>query len=307
MKLPQIFSGLMNRFTLVCGVVVVGLVLFFFLGVYNLWSQINQKREELAKEEKKLENKIKEFKALPVEKKPGQESIKKYEEYRQRLENDEKACLDYYKKADGYLEAWFSGLSLERDGLPSGGAFYTNYGTERDKLLKSLKEKNIQIGKSETAGNEAEILGFSEFKSEERGRFRLLQKRFWIQERIINAIIKSKVTRCEVIDFTKGKPSRVTDIPAREIIPVGVTVYLPYKDITQFIYHLTDVSQGGFFIVIKEVNISRVVEQLGEYPERKRPTPQPDLNQKGTWQPPPIAPPLVRLAILCEVLDFDIK
>lgn len=301
-----------SRFTIVCGLVIIGLFGFFLLGIIPLWWKINLKREELQKETENIKNLIKLIESKGGVLHSSEATLQKYNEYYQKLETDEKRCLEYYKKADEVMENWFTDLrgKLEADGLPSDGAFYTNYGTERESLIKLLKAQNIGIGRFGEVGKEAELLGFKEPDPKKRPEYQLLQKRFWIQQRIIKAISNSKVTRCESINFTppeaKNMPTQIQVLPGG-IIPVSITVYLHYKDIPHFIWQLTDVSQGGFLMEVKEINISRLIEELNEYPEIKRPEIPPEITQKDTWQPASIVPPLVKLFLLCGVYDFDIK
>lgn len=295
----------------------------FYFGVWNYYQMADEQRRLLADNEANIDKIMKK----PAEV-PSELWVRQANEYTEKLKTEIAACKDYYQQKDKPIEAWFSGLTLGQDGLPEQGDFKVRYVDEKDRLIKQLKDKKIRIGiigAEETEPAEEDKtplqrdaeLGFEEPTKQNLAG---LQKRFWMQKELVEVMLKSGVTNCEKMTFgpsggasaPKGPKGAVTVSTANRLtanlgsaIPFELKVAMHNKDIAGFIHNLLKISETGFLVTVKKIEVSRVAKELANYPEIKEPEQPVPLDKKEGYKTPEIAPPLVRLVLHGEALDFE--
>lgn len=142
---------------------------------------------------------------------PGDPDIEAWKGYQERLQKEYAEILKYYTDCDSQLERWFEGLPAE----PGRDAFMARYRDEAQAIEKKLQDKGVRIG-----------LEFDEERKEKaRGGFnweepslddwdkinqvpgdllkvlKILQKRFWLRQRVADVILEGNVKVSRVLDF----------------------------------------------------------------------------------------------------------
>ncbi len=121
-----------------------------------------------------------------------------------------KKITDFYASSDRHFERWFDGF----DGRDRG-TFMARYREEIQKLEDSLTAKKTEIGIPDPANPAIRRFGFNWEEplpdqwtqiltggaGEEARVLRELQKRFWVRQRVANALLKGDVKVTRVHDF----------------------------------------------------------------------------------------------------------
>ena len=140
-----------------------------------------------------------------------------------------KKITDFYAASDRHFERWFDGFNSP----PDRGTFMARYREEIQKLEGSLAEKKTEIGIPDPANPAVRRFGFNWEEplpdqwtqillggpGEEARVLRELQKRFWIRQRVANALLKDGVKVARVHDFrffrrlSQGLNNAAWDVP----------------------------------------------------------------------------------------------
>lgn len=292
---------------LVSGVIFVA---FFVIDINNRWNEIATLEDqlmgsaELPGRKEALEKYVNKGPDLP-----SRAWAKEYNDWVQLTEEENRKCVDYYRQADAKLEEWFPGLPL-KNGLPDEGDFDTRYGSQTSSFINLLKEKEITIGDvplRETSEmnytQESHTLGFEP----NLNNFKILQKRFWIQNKLKQAMVDSEVKQCVYIKFKKSKHGGIEKLPNNlgAYIYFKAHVYLSYDVLPKFVEHVLNPGPDNIFVTLKGIDITRIPEEISRNPEKESKTLY--ENEKGKWSPPPLEKPLVQLVLTGNVMDFEIK
>ncbi|MEK7449096.1 MAG: hypothetical protein AAB019_06390 [Planctomycetota bacterium] len=304
------------------GVILAG---FFMFDIYGRWGKISKLRTDLiggdpegtalseqsgdsVGQVQRLDRYIKRGHAVPTP-----DWLRQYADWKTKAQEEEKKCLDYYKQSDAKLEQWFTGLKIKAPAaLPDEGDFKTHYDAALKTQIDELKKHNLEI----TDMPEDKALGFEEPTP---ANFKILQKRYWLQEKLFQAMVHSGVRRCNKINFNK----KSSEIPAGlgVYIPFEIKVSLPGEAVAKFIYQILasgyesenqplQSSPGGtgqnIIMTIKSIELSRPADEVSNYPEKIEETRY--LDEKDNLTLPSLTGnPLVQLVINGSALDFDIK
>ena len=292
---------LKDRFLIGTGIVIIAMVLFFVFFIRSYWVKISDERELIGREKMTLDMIEKTRSNNPTDPK-----IRAFLDYKQKLEKEYQQCFAYYKEIDKTIEKWFDSVILDRAGNPTEDSFVPAYNNAKNKLInESLKDHNISVVKengeevTETANRE-EVLGF--VASTDKAQYKEIQKRFWIQKKLIDALISTgiEVRKCGQINIKKAlEPLKIPD-NLGIMIPFEITVYLPYKNVDRLFASIIGNSKGGPFLIIQHTKITRVSKQ-GE--QVKEVTVM--LSEKEQWKPMQDMP-LVKVFIAGSALDFEI-
>lgn len=289
----------------------------FYLGVWSNYESASGQRTGLEDKEKKMDLMMRN---------PGTASkrmVAVYKEYQDALGKETTNCQGYYKEKGALLTRWFSGISIEPNGLPKHGEFKARYIDEKNQLIRKLKDNKIRVAIIPEEGDAAKAedaqMGFEEPTPE---NLKNLQKRFWIQEMLVNAMTESDVLvlHCEKMTFAAvnappggaGKPppaqaARLIPGNLGTVVSFELNVNLHAGNAPVLIENILKRSKDGFLVEIKKVELSRIADELANYPEFKSPEKQPSIAEKESYKPPALKPPMVKLTIQGEALDFDIK
>jgi len=315
MKLSKITE---DKFTLAIVAGSVILAAFFVFGLWlGVWSEINSKKEGLQTEIKNLEKFLKNLKTVGTDK-PTQQRIEEIDNYKKSLDKAKQDIIKFYKRSNTRLEEWCDEMKkrLPNPGAtPDLGTFQAIYQDERDKLILVLtgdKEHSVDVPEDSSGGKTKEVLLGFETPSDPT-KFKMLQKRFWIQKHLFEAMVKSEVKRCDLLDFklsdVKPKPPTKIKSELGEIIGFRLIVRLTSREIAPLIESISATAENDFFVIINKVEINRLAEEFYQrrYYESLEPSPLPEEKERKTYRPPTIEPPLVKVEIIGGVLDFDEK
>jgi hypothetical protein len=301
-----------DPFWLVTVLLAVIFILFFCLDILPFWSSISTQQTELQKVGEKMDKIIKRGSKVPTE-----QWVKQVNDDKNRLADEKSRVLDFYRGVDKNLKAWFPALNCSPEKSPDPGAFISRYEVEFDKLVDLLKDKGIKVGTD--SGDQGNILDKVLDKGNpNKDNHRVLQKRFWLQKKLIEAMIDSNVLRCKKIGFIaptgvewRGGPEEKPRADGKLLgglatpIPVELQALLCMKDVPTLVYNLIKYSETSPLMTIKKIEVKRVLESI-----EKNSTEVIDQSametERGTWNPPAIELPIVQLTLTGEVLDFDI-
>ncbi len=138
------------------------------------------------------------------------QSAAQWNERKTQMLGSYKKITDFYAASDRHFERWFDGF----DGRDRG-TFMARYREEIQKLETLLTEKKTEIGIPDAANPAVKRFGFNWEEplpdqwtqiltggaGEEARVLRELQKRFWIRQRVANALLKPDVKVTRVHDF----------------------------------------------------------------------------------------------------------
>ncbi|MFA5795182.1 MAG: hypothetical protein WC980_09005 [Candidatus Brocadiia bacterium] len=305
LKIDTYKSGLLS------GGVIIAVILY--MGVWANYQQADEQREQLRQKGSKIDK--------LMTKQASTKDVERLRKYQEILDRESVVCKGYYKGKEGFSAKWFKGINIKPDGLPEPGDFKARYVDEKNQLIRKLKDNKITIGIKLEEGDQAKMeenqLGFEEPTAD---NLKNLQKKFWIHEMIINTMIESEILHCEKISFGvfasspagsgKGvQPPQLQKIPGDMgfIIPFEVMVNVHNKNAPIFIQNILNKSKNSFLILLRKIDISRVTEELANYPEIKIMEKAIPLSEKDTYKPPVSKTPPVKMVIQGEILDFDIK
>lgn len=301
-------------------VIAIAIVALFYAGVWDYYNEISALKAKLAQKEKDIDK---------LAKNPDTKSTRavvRIKEYQSALDTETNSCKGYYKTKGELLSRWFPGMAVKPDGIPEAGDFKAKYVDEKNGLIRALKERKIKIG-AITKGDEEPIsediqLGFSEPTAD---NIKMVQKQFWLQQMLVNAMIESDVVHCEKISFTIKNPAPgggaksgtspnnpfagMRKIPGDigTAIPFELHIRLANKNAPAFVYNILRNAKDSFLMDIRKIELVRVMDEITAYPEIKTPDKQPLGTEKESYKPPALAIPLIKLVIEGEALDFDIK
>lgn len=292
---------LKNRFLVISTIIIIAMVVFFIVFIKTYWDNIKTKRLLVKKEKTTLEMIEKTGTNNPTDPK-----IKAYLDYKQKLELEYQQCLAYYKEIDKAMEKWFDGIKMDQSGNPTEESFLTAYNNAKTKLIgESLNAQNIKVvpeTEEEVMDEDrkAEILGFT--VPTDKTQYKAIQKRFWIQKRLIEALSLNglEINKCGAIKVRKTAELVKTPDNLGVMIPFELTVYLPYKNIGRLFSSITETSKGGPFLIIEQTKITRASKQGEEIKEITVLT----QGQKQ-WEAPQDLP-LVKVFIVGSTIDFEI-
>lgn len=149
-------------------------------------------------------------KELTGEKIHASQSAVQWNERKTQMLASYKKITDFYAASDRHFERWFDGF----DGRDRG-TFMARYREEIQKLETSLAEKKTEVGIPDAANPALRRFGFNWEEplpnqwediikggaGEEQRVLRELQKRFWVRQRVANALLKGDVKVTRVHDF----------------------------------------------------------------------------------------------------------
>ncbi|MFH1227992.1 MAG: hypothetical protein V1701_08855 [Planctomycetota bacterium] len=295
---------------LIAGIITVAIL---YMGVWCYYQDANNQRGQLNQKGTKI-------KQMMV-KQASTKEVAQYRKYQEALDKETAACKGYYKEKEALLTRWFKGINIKADGLPEPGDFKTRYVDEKSQLIRKLRDNKITVGVKIEDGDQAKMLeaqlGFEEPTAD---NMKNLQKKFWIQEMLINTMIESDVLHCDKISFSAlalssaGSNKNVQPVQSQKIpgdlgsmTPFELTINVYNKNAPMVIQNIINKSKDNFLIWLKKVDISRIPEELVNYPEIKTLEKAIPLSEKDTYKPPVPKTPPVKMVIQGEILDFDIK
>ncbi|MFH0889179.1 MAG: hypothetical protein V1871_08235 [Planctomycetota bacterium] len=241
---------------------------------------------------------------------PSQLWIERYNKWRAELGAETVVCKDYYKDIDRTLGKWFPGLTVGKNGLVPESDFKIKYLSEKNAIIKLLKNKKLygifkERNNKEQSIEDGKDLGFDEPTA---NNIRKLQKQFWIQQKLFSDIIGSNVAKCEKLTFPVSNTSQVTFLYG-SIITFHLTVFIQNKDIPILVYNILKFQENkkdiSFAILLKNISISRLTEEINNLPEIKELERVIPETEKNGYKLSPIKSPLSRLSLEGEVLDFN--
>ncbi len=303
---PLLKNLIKDPFWLVMVIVFLVCVLFFLFDILPLWGSIDSQQELLEREKKTMDKIIKKGPGVPTE-----EWVEEVNNYKTALEEEIARVRGLYKETDKSFEEWFSALKCKPDEVPAPGAFIPRYQVARDDLIGLLKDKEITTGKSEepdvSEEDIAKSLGFGDPNAEDH---KTLQKRFWIQKKIIDVILQSDVVHCNKIGFVLSKEGDKQGSRFPEglgtLIPFEITVKLYLSNVSTFTYKLIEYVSETPLMVIDEIIVGRdfdsIMQTVDEFYSKRL-----NEEEKSTWRPPKISLPFVQLTIKGRALDFEIN
>lgn len=289
-----------NLFTVLIAIVVLAALAIFYFGVVSYYQNVSSQKVQLSENKDRI--------ARLIAKKddvPSQKWIELYESRQKELDGEIVRVKEYYMGMDKSLEKWFPALKVS-NGAPSFGDFKTMYLDKKTAKIKELKAKKIYVSFDEDArdsrrAEEGRDLGFGEPTEANIGK---LQKHFWIQEFLFSAMLDSGVIRCDMIEF----PDKPASFTYGSYIPFVLTVRLQNKNVPSFMYNLMRVRNAGgdiaVALMIKSVSLTRISEEIEGHPEWMDIKNIPEKD-RDSYKPEVINPPISRLYIEGDVLDFD--
>lgn len=286
-------------------VVIILTIVIVYFGLIDYYWDIPKERKILRENEENIEKMISNKYELP-----SLLWIGRYNKWQTELDAETSACKDYYKDIDRTLGKWFPGLTIGQNGLPSESDFKIKYLSERNAIIKLLKNKKLygvfkDGDNKEQSIEDGKDLGFDEPTV---NNLQKLQKHFWIQQKLFSDIIGSNVTKCEKLTFPVSNTSQIAFL-YRSVIPFHLTVYIQNKDIPIFIYNILKFQENrkdtSFAILLKNISIFRLTEEINNLPEIKELEKAISETEKNSYKLSPIKLPPSRLSLEGEVLDFN--
>lgn len=330
-----------NAFGLGLAAGVVVIVAFFFLFVWSAMSQRDQLKNTVGKLKKDLE----EIKSKGPEM-PSDVKLEDFQKLKEQLGQSLAACKDWYKKYDRSLELWFRKFPEGQD--PAIGQFAAEYEDRQKGLEKDLEDKGVQVGIEMPQGAAP---GFAPGGAPRSGLklkwedpnamdMKVVQKRFWIRERVKNALLalkneaKDSVVALEEVRFLPdpgGAPASGDDYLGwpqssgggaapeydlkggyGKVITCGVRALIYYPHVPKLLRLLLDtdgvsppmlVHLRGARVAITEPldeEIPITIQVLPNTPAQEVQA----LRQKALDEHKP-APRPIRVLVTLEVFDFD--
>lgn len=238
-------------------IIIVGVIVLEIL-VYFWWS--SSYAGGIASELTKIESTAKQLDKItntPVSQLKNEKWVKYYRERKQKLLQEWTQCVDFYAKRDVDFEKYFPNLGTNFD----RSSFWLRYGTRWKDLVEKMKKAALRFDKEEDQDKDR---GFFKLKKQpadnteqERG-----QKGFWIQEVLVDNMIKHKVTKFyetklsfQPTPVPKVNPQKFEFTPPFHLIEVQVTFAIPYHRLNLF---LADLLQHNYMnFTIKYMNVSK--------------------------------------------------
>jgi hypothetical protein len=324
-----------HSFTVAMLIIAVAIVIFLVAGVGGKLSAMSSVKKKVLQ----LASRINQQLAKP-EQIPNQQWVQKYSVVKEAMHSCYKQLRQFYHQVlDGALESWFPELEWSREGQDNVSDFCVYYHTYMGKLAEALEKAGVQNGipkKTESPFGEPqktnalyrpklypeeEIEGLS--PAQKIQWMKTLQKQYWIQERIVTAACAAKIIAIEKIQFPEKpeleveatsqdvKPThinRLISLPAKlgTFFQFGATLRMYYHQVPKFLSELLRYRKDKPLPIrlrswkLDKMQVNPEEEEVAVTKEEKASFDESKYTRKKYLHP-------VRLIVVGEVLDFDIK
>ncbi|MBI5368137.1 MAG: hypothetical protein HZA54_13960 [Planctomycetes bacterium] len=261
---------------------------------------------------------------------PTEAFAKAYREHKDAIAKQrDEVKLFYRDNGDSRLETWFEELrgKVSAGQQPTLGDFVPQYKDSTDKLVKYLEGAGIQVGPRKGKFDTASGDGGFELKVRDvnENNMKQLQKHFWIQKRLADVLVASRVQIFERIEFRDTTPTGPaapspgaggdplgprTVLPnalVRDLgqaIPFELTVHLLHSDVPKLLSNLLKFEKS--FPLMVRVRAFKVRKTQTPPEEKKINVPVEEMEKPG-HKPADAEPIAVTVVIVGEALDFNIQ
>lgn len=300
------------------------IVIFYVIFVMSAESQADTFRQGLVMKQGQLKTLAEMGANLPNEK-----YVTANTQHKAEVEGQRKEVKKFYiEQGDARLESWFDDLKgrVPAGGQPTRGDFVSLYKDNMDRLVKYLQGEKIEIGTPGKKGPASPFGGGSSGGGEGTGfeirdkevtdtNMKSLQKHYWIQKRLADVMVQSKVTCFEKIEFTddtRGGGAAAAAAKGNALphelgttIPFELQVYLLNSDVPKLVANVLKFDAKSLPIMtrIKSIRIRKTQTPL----EEKKTTIAREEFDKPDHKKPRPDPIPVKVILVAEVLDFDIQ
>lgn len=193
-----------NAFWAGIGAALIVLVILFSVMVLPKFAEQSKLQTQIRNANKDLDNALRERTVHSAA------SIQEWTASKQQMLNSYKKITDFYTSSDRHFERWFEGF----DGRDRG-TFMARYREEITKLEESLTARKTEVGIADENDPGTRRFGFNWEEplpdqwtqilqggaGEEARVLKELQKRFWIRQRVAQAVMKGDVKVTRIHDF----------------------------------------------------------------------------------------------------------
>jgi hypothetical protein len=290
-----------EKLTVATIIFAIGAIFFFVFGVMDKWNDIDAKKEAIRIEMETLGL----IERTGINN-PTNPKIKAWINYKNELEKEYARCLEYYKQTGSGINKWFEGVKINDNGEVNEESFINAYNTAKEKSIFEpleakkigiVNEKGVEVTRKE---DQAEILSCEAPLN--KGDFKSAQKFFWVNQKLVNAIIAPEIEakKCGPIIFDKTTQNSINNSLGSRI-KFEITVYLSFKCVDKLLYNMLRISEGDPVLDIQKIKIDRAVKQQEEIKEQVL-----LMDQKGKWSFVQNNP-YIKLKVEGVFFDFEVK